>query len=77
MARIRSARNQETQVEIMKAKVFSLGKSQYAVCKPGDFYLVYRLVRRKWQHIESHKTWAEACLCIFRMAAVKKDDVTI
>lgn len=58
----------------MKAKIYKLGKSEYAI---SNTYQVFRKVRKKWSLLESCKSFDQARLYIFRVAAVDKGMETI
>lgn len=60
-----------------QAQVYQVGKSTYAITKPGSLYNVYRLVRGSWQAIESAGTYADARLVIFKMSSVLKGSKVI
>lgn len=60
-----------------QAQVYQVGKSTYAITKPGALYVVYRLVRGSWQVLGSFSTFAESKLAIFRKSAVEKGSMTI
>lgn len=56
----------------MKAKIYKLGKTQFAITRPSDGnYLVFQLVREKWTRVGSTNSLDAAELSIFR--AVVKD----
>lgn len=50
----------------MKARIFKLGKSQYAVCKPTPAsFQVYKMVRIHWQLVGSYESLAATKIAMF------------
>lgn len=59
------------------AKVYRLGKTDYAITKPSTAYTVYRLVRGSWQVLGSMPTFVEAKMLIFNQAVIEKGSINI
>lgn len=62
----------------MKAKIYKLGKSSFAITRPApDTYMVFQLVRGKWTHEASQGSLERAQLFIFHSFVKDGGMVTI
>ena len=59
------------------ARLYRLGKSDFAIAKVDDYFLVYKSVRQKWQRVSMFTTFVEAKLSIFNSYAVDKGNIEI
>lgn len=59
------------------ARIYRLGKTDFAIAKLDDYYLVFKSVRKQWQRISVYTTFAEAKLSIFNEYAVDKGATNI
>lgn len=63
--------------ENIQARVYRLGKTNFAIAKIGEYFMVFKSVRKQWQRISIYTTFAEAKLSVFNSYAIDKGNVTI
>ncbi len=56
----------------MKAKMYKLGKTEFAITKDAEGFKVYKKVRGNWQYIDTCPNLSDAKMCIFDEFAVDK-----